>query len=184
MVRKSELRKEITRRLQDQDPVSRGINSRKIQEKVLSSEIFQTCKTVMTYVSLTTEVSTELINEETFKLGKRVAVPYMEPTEETIIASKLTAIKNLEKGPFGIFQPRRDLVEEIPPEEIDLILVPAIAYGKNNMRLGRGKGCYDKFLARCALSRTPTIGLAFRFQVIEELPSDPHDRPVSLVITE
>ena len=184
MERKVELRKEITRRLQDQDPALRDKRSREIQEKLLSNREFGTCKTVMTYVSFPTEVNTRYINEEAFRLGKKVVVPYVEPKKEIIIASKLTAIENLEKGPFGIYQPKKDLVEEIPLEEIDLIVVPAIAYNKNNMRLGRGKGYYDKFLAKDKLSRATTIGLAFRFQILDDLPLDPHDKPVSLVITD
>ena len=135
------VRKEIIRRLRDQDPRERENRSRDIQQELLSSEEYRNAETVMTYVSLTTEVSTKLINEEALKLGKRVAVPYMEPTEETIIASKLTAIKNLDKGPFGIFQPRRDLVEEIPPEEIDLIGKES-GQSEIRRREGRRRNCH------------------------------------------
>ncbi|MFH1411402.1 MAG: 5-formyltetrahydrofolate cyclo-ligase [Candidatus Omnitrophota bacterium] len=184
MESKEELRKEIIRRLKDQDPALRDKRSRKIQERFLASEEFKACRTVMTYVSLTTEVDTSMINEEALRSGKRVAVPYLGPGEERIIASKLTAIKDLEKGPFGICQPKKSRVEEVPPEEIDLVVVPAIAYDTDNMRLGRGKGFYDRFLAEKHLSRIPTVGLAFGFQVVEHLPSDPHDRPVFRVITD
>ena len=69
-------------------------------------------------------------------------------------------------------------------KEIDLIVVPAIAYDKANMRLGRGKGYYDNFLGAEELRSTPAIGLAFHFQVVDLLPSDSHDIPVSRVITD
>ncbi|MFC1644167.1 5-formyltetrahydrofolate cyclo-ligase, partial [Candidatus Omnitrophota bacterium] len=148
-----------------------------------SSEEFRDSKTVMTYVSLPTEVATDYFNKEALKQGKRVAVPYVDTSNQTIIASELTAIECLEKGPFGIHHPKDGLARKIPLKEIDLIVIPAIAYDKKNMRLGRGKGYYDRFLASEESSST-TIGLAFHFQAVDALPACPHDRPVSRVITD
>ena len=138
----------------------------------------------MTYVSLPTEVNTDMLNKEAMKQGKRVVVPYLGPDSNIITASELTSIDDMEKGPFGIRQPKKGLAGAIPLKEIDLIVVPAIAYDKKNMRLGRGKGCYDTFLASVDLSSATTIGLAFRFQILNDLPADSHDRPVTRVITE
>ncbi|MFH1552693.1 MAG: 5-formyltetrahydrofolate cyclo-ligase [Candidatus Omnitrophota bacterium] len=182
--RKEEIRKETIRRLRDQEPSLREERSRKIQEELLSSEEFRDSKTVMTYVSLPTEVATDYFNKEALKQGKRVAVPYVDTNNQTIIASELTAIECLEKGPFGIHHPKDGLAKKIPLKEIDLIVIPAIAYDKKNMRLGRGKGYYDRFLTSEELSSSTTIGLAFRFQVVETLPACSHDRPVSRVITD
>ena len=138
----------------------------------------------MTYVSLPTEVSTDHFIKEALKQGKRVAVPYIEPDKQTLRATELTSIEDLEEGPLGIRQPGGEDFRTVSLEEIDLVIVPAIAYDKNNMRLGRGKGFYDRFLAQEGLSSAKVIGLAFNFQVIDRLPSDPHDRPVSRVITD
>ena len=67
-------------------------------------------------------------------------------------------------------------------DDIDLIVVPGVAFDKKNIRLGRGHGYYDRFLSGLP-KRTKTIGLAFDFQVLEDLPQDPHDVPVSTIIT-
>lgn len=181
---KDKVRKEIIRRLRDQEASLRDSRSAVIQKKLLSSEEFRVAKVVMTYVSLPTEVDTYTIIKEAMKQGKRVAVPYMEPASKTIIASELATIKDLEKGPFGIYQTKKGLEKRVPLREIDLIVVPAIAYDKENMRLGRGKGYYDKFLACEDLSSVETIGLAFRFQVVECLPHGPHDKSVHKVLTD
>lgn len=183
IVKKREIRKEIIKRLADQDPALAKQRSKRIQEALLSSEEFQVARTVMTYVSLPTEVDTRYLNKEALKRGKRVAVPYIKGSQ-TIIASELTALECLEKGPFGIYQPKEGLNKIVASEEIDLIIVPAIAYDKENMRLGRGKGYYDKFLAKGKLSLSKTIGLAFHFQIVDCLPVGPHDRPVYRVITD
>ena len=183
-MKKDDIRKELLRRLRDQDPSLREERSRKIQEKLLSSEEFQVSKTVMTYVSLPQEVNTEEINKKAQEQGKRMVVPYIGPNSRDITAVEFTSIENLEKGPFGIYQPAAATVKEMPLAEIDLIVIPAIAYDKNNMRLGRGKGFYDRFLSLEDLYSKPTIGLAFNFQVIDYIPSDPHDVPVSRVLTD
>jgi 5-formyltetrahydrofolate cyclo-ligase len=183
--RKSEVRKEIIGRLRDQDPSLREERSKIIQQKLLSSEEFKVSKTVMTYVSLPTEVSTDHLIEEALKLGKRVAVPCIGSLDEQkIIASELVAIESLEEGPFGIHQPKDGPVREIPLKEIDLVVVPAIAYDRKNMRLGRGKGYYDRFLSSKDLCSAKKVGLAFQFQVLDSLPSDDHDLAVDQVVTD
>ncbi len=181
---KDSIRKELIRRLKDQDPSLREERSRAIQEKLLSSEEYRAAETVMTYVSLPTEVSTDYFNDEAVRQGKRVLVPYMEPGDPTIKISEFTSSELLEEGPFGIRQVKRASLKEATFKEIDLVVVPAIAYDKDNMRLGRGKGCYDNFLSNEDLSCVKTIGLAFSFQIVDSVPSLSHDRPVHRVITD
>jgi len=181
---KERVRKEIIRRLSDQDPTERKNRSRDIQQELLRSEEYRNAETVMTYVSLPTEVSTDYFNNEALKQGKKVLVPYLEPGDPTIRISEFTSSESLLEGPFGIRQPKEESKRTIPLKEIDLVVVPAIAYDMSNMRLGRGKGCYDAFLSAGDLSQAKTIGLAFSFQIVDSLPSSSHDRPVHRVITE
>lgn len=182
--KKEEIRKEISKRLCEQDPLSRERKSKVIREKLLALKEFQGSKTVMTYVSLPTEVDTWSLNKVALEQGKRVAVPYIEPNRKVIAAAELTTLRNLKKGPFGIYQPEESCVSIISLKEIDLIVVPAIAYDKQNMRLGRGKGFYDRFLSAEDLSLTVKIGLAFSFQIVEHLPITSYDVSVSRIITE
>lgn len=167
-----------------QDASARKEKSRVIREKLLASEEFRKSRTVMTYVSLPAEVDTFHFNEEALKRGKRVAVPYLGTADQEILASEITSMDSLVKGPFGIFEPKDGCKKRIPLEEIDLIVVPAIAFDRNNMRLGRGKGYYDRFLSKPDLSSAKTIGIAYRFQITDPLPQDPHDRPVHRVFTD
>ena len=170
--------------MRSQDLGERKIKSHEIKRRLFKDRDFQAAESVMFYISLDYEVNTRGMIEEAIRSGKRVIVPYIGTDKKTITATQITNIKNLKKGPFGIYQPEKDSVKEIPLKEIDLIVVPAIAYGTDNVRLGRGKGYYDKFLASKELSSVHTIGLAFHFQIIDFLPTDPHDRPVDKVITD
>jgi len=181
---KGEIRKEIKRRLREQDPNVRAQRSLIIQNKLLSSEFFRKCRTVMFYVSLPDEVDTTGLIKEALKLKKRVVVPFIADKGDEILVCEITSFEGLEKGPFGVLQPKTGQMKTVPLEEIDLIVVPALAYDMNKMRLGRGKGYFDRFLSRQGLSSARTMGLAFSFQVLETLPHDDHDRPVGGFLTD
>lgn len=170
--------------MHDQAPSLIEERSRKIQEKLLGSEEFKAGSLIMTYVSLPAEVDTHYLNKTALEEGKRVAVPYLDPGDRSMTVVEITSMDRLEKGPFGIYQPKEGLFKKISLKEIDLIVVPAIAYDRKNIRLGRGKGYYDRFLSSPELSSSKTIGLAFQFQVLDSLPSDLHDKPVLRVITD
>ena len=76
-----------------------------------------------------------------------------------------------------------DIKPEAFPDEIELIVVPGIAFDRNGNRIGRGQGYYDRFLAGYRHKGVPFIGLAFDFQVVQKIPSLPHDIPVTKLIT-
>ena len=85
-------------------------------------------------------------------------------------------------GPYGILEPKEEYVREIDKEKIELVIVPGLAFDQAGRRLGRGKGYYDRFLFSLP-SKTPKIGLAFSFQIVEQVPCDPHDFPLTSVIS-
>jgi 5-formyltetrahydrofolate cyclo-ligase len=154
-----------------------------IRDKLFSEEEFKQAKVVMFYVSLKDEVDTCFMIDEALKTGKRVCVPVILKEEKRLIAGEIhNRLDDLERQHFGIYQPRRDRVKEVPLDDIDLVVVPGVAFDKKNIRLGRGHGYYDRFLSGLS-SSTKTIGLAFDFQLLEDLPKDPHDIPVSQIIT-
>ena len=180
---KSEIRKEIKRQLREQGSRVRTERSLLIQEKLLSDINFRECSVVMIYVSLPEEVDTKYLIEEALKLRKRVVVPYIQQDNNEISVSEITSMENLEKGLYNILQPKPCDLKSVPLEKIDLVVVPAIAFDKKNMRLGRGKGYFDRFLSKKSLCNVETIGLAFDFQVKESLPYEDHDKPVGRVLT-
>jgi 5-formyltetrahydrofolate cyclo-ligase len=181
---KNIIRKEIISKLRGQKPSVRDDLSFKIQKKLVSTEYFVSAKTIMVYMALPEEVDTAFLIEEIFKTGKKVVIPVIDNEKDIIVPVYLTSMDNLVKGRFGIAEPEHSLREKVNLEEIDLIVTPAIAYDIQNKRLGRGRGYYDRFLASCELSSTNTIGPAFRFQIVNNLPTDPHDLPVTLVLTD
>ena len=85
----------------------------------------------------------------------------------------------LELGSFHIEEPTGD--NTVDPSEIELVVVPAVAYDRNGNRLGRGKGFYDRLLKN---TRATKIGVGYEFQLVDEIPVEPHDVGVDIIITQ
>ena len=180
---KHKIRAHIKEKLKSYSALEKSRKSAIIMDRLFNEEEFKKAKLVMFYVSLKDEVNTLTMIDEAVKMGKRVCVPVILREEKRLIAGEIKdREKDLERQHFGIYQPIAGKVKEIPLENIGLVVVPGIAFDRNNVRLGRGHGYYDRFL--CGLpKKTKTIGLAFDFQVLEYLPKDSHDIPVWKTIT-
>lgn len=112
------------------------------------------------------------------KLGKLIAVP-VSGSKRNIRPCLWDARARLEKGHYGTKEPVQKNFCEI--KALDLVIVPGVAFDRSGNRLGRGKGCYDSFLSRLPKD-TPSIGLAFDFQILPNLPTTPTDVSVHRVI--
>jgi len=85
---------------------------------------------------------------------------------------------DIETGSYNILEPtNNDLLD---PDELDLIIVPGVAFDRNGNRCGRGKGFYDRFLAK---THAITIAVCFDCQLVDELPTEPHDIPAMHIVT-
>jgi 5-formyltetrahydrofolate cyclo-ligase len=179
---KHKIRENIKELLKAHSELEKSEKSDIIKHKLFNEEIFKKANVVMFYVSLKDEVDTLPMIDEALSAGKRVCVPVILKEEMKLIVGEIKDRKmDLERRHFGIYQPKKDRVREIPLKDIDLVVVPGIAFDKKNVRLGRGHGYYDRFL--CGLQKeTKIIGLAFRFQVLDDLPQDSHDIPVWKII--
>lgn len=85
----------------------------------------------------------------------------------------------LELGSFHIEEPSGDNLTD--PEEIEMVVVPAVAFDRKGKRLGRGKGFYDRFLQT---TKATKVGVGYEFQLMDELPTEPHDVAMDIVITQ
>ena len=140
----------------------------------------------MLYVSKETgEVETGPIIKKALKMGKKVVLPVTLVRDRDIKPVYLKDINSLGKGPYGIYEPRGPLNKKPAAlKDIDLVIVPGVAFDKKNNRVGRGKGYYDNFLRRFPKNRPNNIGLGFRFQLLNKVPATKKDIPLASVITD
>ncbi|MDD5770938.1 MAG: 5-formyltetrahydrofolate cyclo-ligase [Candidatus Omnitrophica bacterium] len=176
---KGKIRSKILLALKTQKEEDRSRKSRIIQRKLLRNKVFKKAKIVMFYVAFGGEVKTEEMIKEAKKMGKLICVPVCRRDREIMQPAVLEDHSRLKEGPYGVLEPAsRALVD---PDELDLIIVPGLAFDRKGNRLGRGKGCYDRFLG--ALSdNMPSIGLAFDFQILPLVPTANHDVTIKQVI--
>ena len=145
--------------------------------------MFLQANTVMFYIAKREEVDTSVMIKDALKLGKKVVVPMILEKEKEIIPAQLTnPKKELEKGPYGIYQPKNQFMKKVSLDTIDLVIVPGVAFDLKGNRLGRGGGYFDRFLSKFKKCNVSVYGLAFKFQILNKLPIISHDIPVNKLI--
>ena len=159
--------------------------SRQIVAKFMALPEYQAAETVMFYVDVRAEVRTRYDLEAALASGKRIVVPYCLDGELELF--HLEAMEELELGMYKILEPRSELRERsekhLEPRDLDLIMVPGVAFDQEGGRTGHGKGYYDKLLEH-ARQDTPLVALAFECQMFDAIPMQEHDIYMSKVITE
>lgn len=153
--------------------------SAQIQKQLFSFEKYINAKTVMLYISAFKEPSTTEIITDALNSGKRVVVPVSDTQTETIILSYLGDISDLQKGAYGILEPKT--IKPADAADIDFVLIPGLAFDKHGNRMGFGKGYYDKLLCSTAAEKT---ALCYEFQLFNAIPASSHDVPMNTIITE
>ncbi len=180
---KAQLRTTVLRRLKQQKEDARRRRSEAIRRKVFRLTAFRRATTVCCYVALPYEVQTWRMIEDMLTQGKRVVVPVVQPRTKRLALSEIRDPgTDLTRGSYGVWEPHRRAHRPVPVRELDLVLVPGLAFDRHGHRLGHGHGYFDRFLARVPKS-TPTVGLAFRFQLLDRLPLASHDHAVQTVLS-
>lgn len=152
--------------------------SGKIKKSLFGLRQYKSSETVMFFVSFKNEVFTHDMIKEAL-MSKKVVVPKVADGE--IKPSAIKDFKSLvPSGRFGLLQPAEP--SEVDLKDIDLVLVPGIVFGMKGHRIGYGHGYYDRLLKK--IPKALKAGIAFDFQIVEELQTESHDVPVDMIITE
>ena len=175
--RKKLIRKEMKSRKSAFTLEEKKQKSLMILDKLKNIDEFKRSGTVMLYWSMDDEVHThDFISEHAS--AKRIILPSVNGDD--LVLKEYRGDHDLVKGEgFGIPEPGGSVFDK--PEEIDLIVVPGVAFDRKNNRMGRGKGYYDKFLQS---TKAYKVGICFDFQLLEEVPTDEHDILMDSVISE
>jgi 5-formyltetrahydrofolate cyclo-ligase len=130
------------------------------------------------------EVLTDGLMQEAMASGKRLVLPTVLGDQQEMALYGIDDLRcDVAPGYRGILEPRPRQTHAVAPESLDLALIPGVAFDVRGGRLGFGLGFYDRFLKRLPRD-LPTIGLAFDFQVIPQLPIEAHDVLLTAIVTE
>lgn len=178
------MRKEILSKRQSltkQEVVEKSDN---VHKQLLQLKYYQEAKTVMVYVDFRNEVQTADIITTALNQGKRIIIPVCKQEGYQLIPSEIYRFPDdLEAGTWGILEPKPGRLRPVEPGELELILIPGVAFDRKGNRLGYGAGYYDRFLEK-ASPKAVFIALAFELQVVEDAFPAEHDIPVHYILTE
>ncbi|MFN0054348.1 MAG: 5-formyltetrahydrofolate cyclo-ligase [Planctomycetales bacterium] len=160
--------------------------SRVICNKFISLAEYARARTVLFYVDVRTEVRTRDFLATALKHGKTIVVPWCNDRGELELF-RLDSMDDLAIGMYKILEPRPDLralpERRIDVHDLDLVMVPGVAFTREGARMGHGKGYYDKLLEH-ARPDAPLVALAFDCQLFPDIPTQPHDVFMDKILTE
>jgi 5-formyltetrahydrofolate cyclo-ligase len=146
---------------------------------------YAAARSVMVYIDVRTEVRTRHYLPTLLASGKRIVVPYC--VADSLDLFLLENIDELAIGMYKILEPKPELRDlrgkRVDVQEVDLIMVPGVAFDERGARMGHGFGYYDKLLEH-ARADAPLVALAFECQIFPEIPTQPHDIFMGKIITE
>lgn len=177
------LRKEILEK-RDSIPVA----ERKKKDKLIKFNLFnlsefEMAKILLFYVSFRSEVDTISMIEESLQVNKRIIVPKVNKGTHLLRLYEIKDLKELSRGFMGIPEPNLpdDRIRDI--KDIDLSIIPGIAFDHYGNRLGYGTGYYDILFSNTKY-KIPIVALAYEEQIIDSIPYESHDIKVDIIVTD
>jgi 5-formyltetrahydrofolate cyclo-ligase len=182
--RKRRLRRSMLAVRRGMSAAERLARSQRVWGRLASLACYRQARVVLGYMACDHEVLTDGLIRQTIASGKQLVLPVVQSDRQGMA---LYVIQDLEHdvapGYRGILEPQPQRTRVVAPEALELVLVPGVAFDQRGGRLGFGAGFYDRLLGRLPRD-IPTVGLAFDFQVIPWLPSQPHDIMLQAIVTE
>jgi 5-formyltetrahydrofolate cyclo-ligase len=154
--------------------------SLRVQERFLECERYRQASGVGLYCAFMNEVQTELVARQALADGKLLAYPRVTGTNLEFV--QVSGLGDMAPGAFGILEPIGE--RGVPLAQLDLLVVPGVAFDLLGNRLGYGKGYYDRALANCCPTRPERVGFAYEFQLVDRLPASGHDVRLTQLVTE
>lgn len=146
-------------------------------DRLLGSTLWREARRPALYMAFGGELSTRPLLACLWAAGVPVVLPRV--VGSTLTLHRVATESELVRGRFGIPEPAPD-APEVPPTEPDLIVVPGVAFDRSGNRIGFGKGYYDRLLESASAR---TVGAAYAFQILESVPTEPHDRRMDFLMT-
>ena len=172
---KRNIRKAVRAEIKKLSAEDKATLSSQIFNKIATIKEIENASVIALFTSLPDEPQTDDFIKQLSLQNKRIVVPRIEGEEMNFYDIS----EGLQCGAFGIMEPIATI--PINPAEIDVMIVPGVAFTRQGARCGRGKGFYDKYLSHSGF-RAYTIGVCFPCQIVESLPTEPHDKTLDKVI--
>ena len=160
----------------------RDARSAAIADRLTELPAWRGARVIHSYVgAVEGEVGTRELVRRALAEGRTVACPRVRWSPRGLDSFAIRSLDDLVESRRGLWEPDPRRAEPVSDAELDLVVVPGLAFDRRGWRLGFGAGLYDRFLAGVD---APRVGLAFSLQIEPSLPVEPHDEPVDWIVTE
>jgi len=161
----------------------------KIAQRLIKLSEYQQAQHIGVYSALSEEASLNSFSELAWKDDKSLYLPVINKQSKTnqITFQMWTSKAALAKNSIGIFEPEHsklDTSQSVISPQLDLLLLPLVAYDNKGTRLGMGGGFYDRYLEKNLSEKCLLIGVAFACQEAQILPKENWDIPLHAIINE
>ena len=184
--KKKQIRKDILEVRRSMDIDKKDTYDTLIEKSFFESSFYKEAKNIFIYISYDSEINTKRMINRAINEGKNIYVPRTEFDTKLMNAVKINDFSNLVESRYGILEPKKE-EPFIDPNELDIIVVPGVAFDKNGGRIGYGAGYYDRYFKRINeknKARITKLALIYDFQLIDEVPTDEEDVLIDAVLTE
>ncbi len=178
---KQEIRRHMQSQRQTLEPAQKQSWDKQIIATILAQSVYQRATSILLYMAMPQEVNLDDLLMAALASGKQVGVPRVNRQTKRMQAVRFLQDDPLVAGVFGILEPRGD-APIMRLDEIDLIIMPGLAFSENGARIGYGGGYYDRFLGNES-SRPYLLAVAYDWQVFADLPVTPVDRKIDGIVT-
>jgi 5-formyltetrahydrofolate cyclo-ligase len=179
---KAALRADMLQRRRSESQSDVESVSQDILLRLEEMSVWRTAEVVHTYASaLPGEIDTIPLMEWCLENNRTVVVPVVNNERKTLTHCELKSLGALKRTSFGLLEPEGNDQEQWYGGDYDVVITPGLAFDRCGRRLGMGGGYYDRFFAETAGVR---IALASDWQIVDAVPTGPHDQPVNIIVTE
>lgn len=180
---KRELRGRVLAGLRATTAPDRAAWSAALGERLAGLEVVRSTGVLMGFLPLVTEPDIERLLRDRLARGGRLVLSRVDWGGARMSAAEVRDLeRDLEPGRHGLREPLAHL-PEVPAHEIDVVLVPGVAFDARGGRLGRGGGFYDRFLGQAGM-RAARVGVCFEVQIVDAVPRERHDALMDHLVTE
>lgn len=158
--------------------------TRHVEERLFDFANFIEARIPLLYMNLSYEVPTMRILEWCSDNHKIVVLPAFGKEKRTMTLMKVDDIeKDLRMGPRGVLEPDPGRCKRVPIDQVDIAIIPGLAFDEKGGRIGSGHGYYDRIIPKLAVT-TRKVALTFEDHILPQIPMESHDKYVDIVITD
>ena len=179
---KAGIRKELLSKRDNIPPDVRMAKNRMVRERMLSLEEFRNAGIIFFFASFRTEVDTTEMIKSALSSGKRVLLPKVDKDSHELLLYEIRDFGELAPGYMGIPEPTFQ-GRQMSINDADIVIIPGAGFDVSGNRIGYGGGYYDRLLSGLQ-KHIPVIAPAYEEQVVDSVPSEPHDIRVQMIVTD